>query len=87
MKEFIVKINLLIVAANAHLKELGFSTSTIEKYDRWWARITTYMSRSGVRNYNRKVDQNYLEHLFQQFSYSNLSKRDKAIVRKVEYHT
>lgn len=87
MQEVIVKISLLIDAAHGHLKEQGFSTSTLEKYGRWWGKIADYMSRSRVWNYNRKVGQNYLEHLFKPFSYSKLSKRDKAIVRKVQYLT
>ncbi len=87
MQEVIVKISLLIDAAHGHLKQQGFLTSTIEKYNRCWEKIADYMSRSRVQIYNRNVGQNYLEHLFKGFSYSKLSKRDKAIVRKVQYLT
>jgi integrase/recombinase XerD len=45
------------------------------------------MSRAGVRNYDRQVGQDYLEHLFGRFSYSKLSTNEKTIVRKVQYLT
>jgi len=87
MPEVIVKISLLIDAAHEHLKEQAFSTSTVERYSRRWAKIADYMSGLGVRNYNREVGQNYLEHLFGRFSYSQLNVKEKAVVRKVEYLT
>jgi integrase/recombinase XerD len=87
MSQVIVKIRLLIESAQDHLREQEFSKSTIDKYSLLWERLVDYMSKSGVRNYNRKVGQYYLEHLFGRFSYSKLSKQEKTIVRKIQYLT
>lgn len=61
--------------------------STILRYNCRWEGLAEYMSRSGVRNYDRGVGQHYLEHLFGRFSYSKLNKVEKTIVRKVQYLT
>jgi integrase/recombinase XerD len=87
MQEVIVKIRLLIEAAQRHLKDQVFSSRTIKSYSWRWEKIADYMSVSGVKNYTKKVGQNYLEHLFGPFSYSKLSKQKKTIVRKVQYLT
>lgn len=87
MPEVIVKIHPLIEAAKKHLKEQRFSAGTIDKYSQQWKKIADYMSSLGVRKYNRKVGHKYLENLLGRFSYSRLSRREKTIVRKVQYLT
>jgi len=87
MQEVIVKIRQLIDATLGHLKDQVFSSSTIDQYYRRWEKVADYMSKLGVRDYDRIVGQNYLEHLFGCFSYSKLNKQEKTIVRKVQYLT
>jgi hypothetical protein len=87
MQEVILKISLLIEAAREDLKKQLVLTSTVERYSQRWEMLSDYMSTLEIKNYNRKVGHNYLEHLFGHFSFSKLSKHEKVIVRKVEYLT
>ena len=87
MLETILKIRPLIAVARRHLREQSFSSSTIEKYNRLWGRLVDYMTQSGIDIYNRKVGQDFLEHLYGQFSYSRLGTYEKTVVRKVYYLT
>ena len=87
MSEAILKIRPLIATARRHLREQAFSPSTIEKYNRLWGRLADYMALSGIDIYNRKVGQDFLEHLYGQFSYSRLGTYEKTVVRKVCYLT
>jgi integrase len=87
MQKVILKIRLLIDAAREDLKKQLVLSSTIKRYSQRWAMLSDYMSTLSIKNYNRQVGQNYLEHLFGCFSFSKLSKHEKTIVRKIEYLT
>ncbi|WP_439484114.1 site-specific integrase [Cyclobacterium plantarum] len=84
MSETIVEIRLLIASAQEHLREQAFSVSTLKKYSRLWGRIADYMTISGLDAYDRKVGQSFLENIFGQFPYSQLSVQEKTVVRKVQ---
>ncbi|WAC13209.1 site-specific integrase [Dyadobacter pollutisoli] len=87
MPEVIIKIHALIISANGHLRGQAFSPSTVDKYNHLWSKLAKYMAASGSEVYNRQVGQEFLTHLYGQFSYSGLTRNEKSVVRKIQYLT
>lgn len=87
MSEAILKIHALIISANGHLRAQAFSPSTVDKYNHLWSKLVKFMAASGLEVYDREVGQDFLAHLYGQFSYSGLSRNEKSVVRKIQYLT